>query len=545
MRSMRMIVGVGLLALLISFVAFSVGAQATEKFGGTLTIAMAKGAMNLDPALMLDVPSADVIEQIFDSVVVYDQKTNLIPSVAESWENPEPLQWIFHIRQGITFHNGEKLDATDVAYSFNRYLDPALDVPRKRLFMVEKVEVLDAWTVKVTLNQPFAPFLTVLTGASLSIVPKDLLESKAQELGGVKEAANWFSKHPVGSGPFKFVSWKKEVSIILERNENYWLKKPYLKKVVLRPIPESSVVTVELMSGGVDLSEAIATDDIPRMQDDPDLVLSTVPGLNYFYMAFNLMPASGENSGNIVAAEDTGVNPFRDIRVRKAVYYAVDFDSIIKSLFPYGIAGQHAYGQLPPSMSAFYDPVLTEYTLPYDPEKAKELIKEAGYPDGFKTRIFAPNDPRREAVAVTAQTYLKAIGIDAEVKTLAWSVYLPQLASGDMDMFILGWGMSPDPYDVMWYLFHSSNWGPPGNRQRYKNERVDELLVKATAEVDVSKRRAMYDEAQEIIASEYPHVPLYHLNEVNVYNNRVHDYQAHPTGGFKLVTPYNNVWLEK
>ena len=512
-----------------------VGVLASEdRSGGKITIALEKEPVNLDPVQALDTPSSRVIEQIFDPLISYDEGTKYVPNAAKSWENPDPLTWIFHLREGMKFHNGEEVTAEDLVYAWRQFL-PVTDfeAPRNRLFMVDEIIKMDDYSVKVKLTEPFAPFLSVIAAGYMAPVPKDLVEEKGHE---------WFNRNPVGSGPFKLVEWKKGEQVVLERFEDYWMKKPNLESVVFRPIPESAVVTTELLTGGVDLSARVATDDIPRLKDNPDVIIDTSGGLSYFYMAFNLWTSE---KANIVARQDVGENPFSDIRVRKAIYHAVPWNRIADELFKYDVSGARSYGPIPPAMGQYYNPELEDIALEYDPDKAKELLEEAGYPDGFETRIFAPVDPNRETFATMAKTYLQRVGIEASIKVLEWSVYLPKLASGDADMFLLGWLMAPDPYNVHYYLFHSDSWGPPGNRQRYKNEKVDELINKGQKITDVEERIEIYKELQRMIMSEYPHIPLYYTNEVRPYNKRVQDFQAHSALGFPLVTSWNNVWVKE
>ncbi len=495
------------------------------KVGGTLTIALAKDPVTLDPTMALDQYSMEIIDQVFDRLVRFDLDGDLVPSLVVSWENPEPTRWVFWLREDVTFHNGRTLTAEDVVWTMHRMMDPETKAPRQRLYMVKEVRAVDEFTVEFVLNESFAPFLAILANPGLSIIPKEEIERLGDD----------FARNPVGSGPFRFVSWIQDKEVVLDRFADYWVAEPNLDKVIFRPIPETSVAEMSVLTGDVDVIEDVLPDDVEYMKTAGNL--QVMPGGGYYYVCINMHPERTS------LYEKTGKNPFLDLRVRQALNLAFDTDEVLNAVYP-GIGDSiRAYGTLPPASWA-YNEVIEALAPGYDLERAKQLMAEAGYADGFECEILAMSDAARQAIAIILQATLKKLNIEATIDSPEFGTLLQRANDGDFDLGVFGWSGSPDPHDYLYWLLHSDNWGSGGNNAFYKNAPVDKLLDYGATASTLDERKSYYEAAQVIVAVELPHIALYWKPEFLAKTSRVHDLQAHFQGWFTLVSPEVNVWVE-
>lgn len=522
--------------LFVAVLGLAVAGMAAEpRYGGTLVIASSQTFKDLDPRVCNDVYSMYVINAIFDELVTLDPKTlKPAPYVAESWEISEDgREIVFYIRKGIKFHNGEPLTAEDVAFTFNWIADPKNASPNQTEYeWLEKVEIIDDYTVKFIVKEEWAPFAPALTMETTGIVPKDTVLEMGDEA---------FNVNPVGSGPFKFVEWKRGEYIKVVRNEDYWLTKPYLDEIIFRPIPELATMMLELETGGIDIADNVPAQDAKRFMEHPELgvVIQQVPSLSYFYLGFNFSKP-----------------PSNDIRFRKAVYLSFDATAAVDAVFQ-NLTGIRAYGPLPPALWANDREYLKTIALQEDDEKAKALfaeLKEEGViPPDYTAIIYCPPDPRRIQISTVIATNLIENGINAEVQPLDWGPYLDLLyrseenPEGEYDMYVIGWSGGPDPYNFLYFLFHSDNAtvGTANNFSFYKNERVDTLIQYANTTLDVDIREPLYIAAQRIIVKDIVHIPLYHYIETRGVRTRVHDYYVSPVAAMEIVSPFNNVWVEE
>lgn len=500
--------------------------SAAPKDGGHLRIALAKNLVTLDPTFAMDNYSSQVIDQIFDTLVTYAPDGSIAPRLATSWKgSPDATSWEFTIRKGVKFHNGRELTADDVVWTMNRMLDPQTKVPRQHLFMVAKVEKSGADQVTFTLNEPFAPFLSVMASRALSILPKEEVEARGDE----------FARNPVGTGPFTFLSWHQNDGVVLERNPDYFFGKPHLEKVTFKPVPETTVAQQQLETGDIDLLADVLPDDIDRLMKAGYLQL--VPGQSYYYGVFNLHPETAP------IVKSLGKNPYTDKRVREAITLAFDVDEAIRAVYP-GLADQiRAYGPLPNGSWA-YDPKLQGLALKPNLERAKQLLADAGYPNGFETRLLVMSDSARQAMGQILQNSLAKIGIKATIESPDFGVLLQMANDQTFDIGVFGWGGSPDPHDFIFPMLHTSRRGPGGNNAYYSNPEVDRLIDEASATSDQAKRKANYDKVQEIFAQEYAHLPLFYKPAIMGMGKNVRGLTVDQFGYFPLVNEHVNVWLD-
>jgi len=341
--------------------AFFASLVAAPSYDSVIRVGSDQNPTTMDPAMYQDLASAQVMRNVFETLVAYDADVKQIhPLLAESWEvSPDLKEWTFKLRKGVRFQKGKFQDgrevtAEDVKYSFEREIAIS---PMVRLYMVDHVEVLDRYTAKIVLKYPYAPFLTVLTDVGAAIVPKE-------ECEGWKDQ---FTLHPVGTGPFKMVEWVKDSHMVFERNEDYWGERPYLKQIIYKFIPDKSVLTMALLSGEVDITSDVLDQDIPKVNANPNVQAMAVGGCNVYAVYMNSMKG-----------------PTTDKRVREAFFRGIDIEQLVKVIFPNG-TGIAAYGPIPPGSWA-YNPNVKSFYTGYDPEKAKQLLKEAGY-DGKPVKM--------------------------------------------------------------------------------------------------------------------------------------------------------------
>lgn len=476
--------------------------KSAGKAKDTLIVATAYDAKTLDPIATNDVASSNVMLQIYQTLMQLNEKGEVVPMLAESYKKIDDLTYEFKLKKGVKFHNGEELKASDVKFTLERAASP-LGASVAHLFEPldpKGIKVVDDYTIQIKLKYVFPPFVAT----SLTHTGGSILNEKA-----VKAAGKDYGQNPVGTGPFKFVKWTKGDRIELTRFEDFSGKKPAFKTMVIRPIPEPTNRAIELESGGVDVAYEISTNDLKRLQDNKDIKIERKLDNSTAFMGMN-----------------SKKKPFNDVRVRQAISYAIDAPTVVSTVWR-GI-GKPAVGPVPPNIK-YSNPDLK--THEYNVEKAKQLLKEAGYPDGFTTSIWTNDKKERIDMATIMQNQLKQVGITAEIKVLEWGAYLEGTAKGDQDMFIIGWTASGnDPDMSLFAQFHSTKHGAGGNRHFYNNPKVDALLMQGRQMEDSDARKKIYYDLQDIIKADAPWIFLNNGEQVVGTRKNVTGFTPSPMG---------------
>ncbi|MBM7661678.1 peptide/nickel transport system substrate-binding protein [Bacillus mesophilus] len=514
------------LALLLScsLLVSACSSQTSDKAGsdGTLVVGLEAEPTTLDAHQLSDYNSSRAAMELYDQLVKFkDESTELEPDLAEKWDISEDgKEYTFHLRQDVKFHDGTPFNAEAVKFSIERQTDSNHPYHDTGTFAyadftfgpVEKVEVVDEFTVKITLKEPFAPFLSNMAMHAASIVSPTALEKHSSD----------FTMNPVGTGPFKFVSWNKGVEVVLEKNEDYFGGAPSIDQLIFKPITEAQTRLAELESGNIDLIVNIPPDDLERLRGDSNLQVIEQAGMHVWWTALN-----------------TQKEPFNNVKVRQAVNYAINKEAIVDGILQG--TGELANSPVPPTVWG-HNPDVKNY--PYNPEKAKELLAEAGYADGFDVTYWVPESgsgmQQPQAMAAAIQSDLAKVGINVEIQTLEWGAYLDKVfvpqEDNDMDMHQMSWiGDNGDPDNFLYILLSGEQWPTNGfNDAYYQNDRVDELLKEARITKDKGQRTAMYEEAQELIMEDAPWVIIDHEKQIVVANSSVKNFKLHPTGVFRF-----------
>jgi peptide/nickel transport system substrate-binding protein len=517
-------------------------------------------ASRLDPADVTDGESIQRMDNIFEGLVEYEAgSTEIKPCLAESWEISEDgKEIVFHLRKGVKFHDGTDFNADAVLFTFARQYDmnhpyhqygewpywgymfsdvKKIEARVPQLLYsfktIENEEILvskiDNYTVKLILKEPNASIMTSLAMFTVAIVSPANAE---------KFKENAF-KNPCGTGPFKFVEWVKDDHITLEANEDYWRERPKLDKLIFRVIEDPSARLLALEVGEIHGMEYPNPADFERIEANPDLVLMSEPGMNIGYMAMNTGYGYVDANKNGVKDDNEPLEktpgyyePLTKKEVRKAINMAIDKEAIVRDIYM-GTASKAKNG-MPPFMIGYNDEI-EDY--PYDPERAKELLAEAGYPDGFEVTLHVMPvsrpymfDPPKIGEAI--QSYLAAVGIDVNFYQVDWGTYLQETEAGQHQMCLLGWtGDNGDPDNFMNVLYglNACSIGTAGNYAFYTNQTNQELLTQAVRTYDVDKRATYYKKAQEMIHEDAGWVYLAHANQSIVFRNNVEGYVLHPT----------------
>lgn len=467
----------------------------------TLVVGMGGDAVSLDPHATNDQPSSRVSKQIYDTLILQTEELDLVPSLATEWEQVDDTTFEFKLREGVMFQNGEELKASDVKFTLERALESTFI--GHIVGAISDVEVVDDYTVRISTAQPFAPLLTHLAHPATAI-----LNEKA-----VTEGGEDYGQNPVGTGPFKFVSWTTGDSIVIERFDDYWGDPAVVKEVTFKVIPDNSVRTIQLETAELDIAYDIQPSDVERVENDPNLVLQRDANLSTAYIGFN-----------------ADKEPFDDVRVRQAINYALDMNAVVEAV--YSGVGSPAKGPLGPNVfGANLD--LEEYAL--NVELAQELLAEAGYADGFSTTLWTNENQQRIDIATIVQNQLEVVGIEVTVEILEWGQYLQDTAAGAHDMFILGWTtVTADADYGLYALFHGSQFGDGGNRTFWSDPEVDRLLDLGRTTIDQDERLAAYQEAQEIIRDQAPWIFTWTGENLAGLRDNVTGFKQHPAGHHRL-----------
>ena len=493
---------------------------ATAQPAGTIVVGLVAEPVNLDPAQVTDLNSGRVGRRIVETLVTFpEESTQVVPGLAESWTiSKDGLKYTFKLRKSIKFHDGTAFDAEAVKFSIERQFNPEHPFnklgkyPFANYFFgnVKAVEVVDPSTVEFVLKEPRASFLTVLTAAAASIVSPT----------AVKKFGADYALTPVGTGPFKFTSWERGQRVVLEKNPAYWKFPVKIDRVVYRPIVEDQARLTELLTGSLDLIVGVPPDYVGQLENHAKVSLLRQVGSHVWYLGIN-----------------NEKKPFTDKRVRQAMNYAVNKEAIVRDVLK-GTGAVSAGPVLPKTWGA--DPGLKPF--PYDPERAKKLLAEAGYPNGFTTTLWSPESgsgmQSPVAMSTVIQSNLKAVGINATIQTMEWGAFLTKLRSKEQDLFALSWmSGNEDPDMVMYPLLHSSQHTPVGpNRAMYKNPKFDELLQEARLATDQNKRAQLYRDAQKILMDDPPWIFIDHEVQTAAFSKRVQGFKLHPSFDLRVET---------
>lgn len=492
-----------------------------DKYGGTITLALSAIAKSIDPAKYTGVYEGDIIANIADGLLDYNTElTELVPKLAKEWSASEDGKvYTFKLRddayfQKGKFQDGRKMVAEDVKYSLER---SAKESALNRLGCLDRVEVVNDTEVKCYLKQPDASFLTLLTDAGNVIVPKEEVEGHGDKFG----------TNLVGTGPFSLVEWKNDSYAKLQRHDKYWGEKPYLEGVTFKFVKDQNMMVNALKTNEIQIATDVAGEGIKLIKDDKNLKLEQVPGLHVGYIYMNQVNG-----------------PTKDKKVREAIYKAIDIDQLVKGTYLYDEAIR-SYLPLPRGSWA-YDKELEKLIPAYDPEGAKKLLAEAGYPDGFKAELYLSGSGTGTKVATIAQQYLKEnLNIDLSIKTSEWGTFSEIGAKGQAPFYLMSWTWYPDPFFFLNKMFHSSEIGSLGNGQGYNNPEVDKLLDNALLVTDQEERAKLYKEATKKIVEDLPGI-WYASSNVNFgFSNKVKDFPVRADKKKVFVGPGFNTYLEK
>ncbi len=473
----------------------------------TLVMIIESSPTNLDPRVGIDGQSERIDELIFDDLLDRDEHLNMTPALAERWEVPDPQTYVFHIRHNVQFHDGRSLTSRDVKWTFDSLLQGKIRSTKAAVYrFVDHIDAPDGDTVVFHLKEPSSTFLWNLSDGAIGIVP----------YGSGDEMTN----HPIGSGPFTFVSAETDKEVILQRNDRYWGEKPHITRVRFAVVPDATTQALELRKGSADLTinSPMPPDTVLTLERDPSLNVKRGPGTRLAYLAFNLRDPI-----------------LKDVRVRQAIACALDRRPMIEYLWR-GQA-QPAQSVLPPQSWAYNEDV-PRYD--YDPGKARKLLDAAGYPamNGvrFHVTMKTSTDENTRLMVAVMQQQLRDVGIALDIRSFEFATFFSDVTHGAFQLYGLRWiGGNEDP-DIFEYAFHSSKFPPNGaNRGFYSNPRLDALIDQARRETDQNVRKQRYAEVQRILATDLPYVNLWFLDNVIVHTKRVRNVTLNPSGNYDFL----------
>jgi len=472
----------------------------------TLVMIIESSPANLDPRVGTDAQSERIDALLFDGLVNRDEHFNLVPGLAERWEIPDPLTYIFHLRPGVRFSDGRPLTARDVKWTFDSISTGTVLTPKAGSYrLIDHVETPDDATVIFHLKEPYSPLLWNLSNPAIGIVPAG---SGAD-----------FNQHLIGSGPFRLVRLEQDKEVVIERNPTYWGTAPHLERVRFAIVPDTTTRALELRKGSADLEiNALTADMVATIETQRQLDVMRSPGTPYAYLAFNLRDPI-----------------LRDIRVRQAIAYAIDREPMIHYLWR--DMARPAASVLPPESWAYDGDVRT---YPHDPARARQLLDAAGYPerDGvrFHLAMKTSTEESTRLMAAVLQQQLRDAGIALDIRTFEFATFYADVQKGAFQLFSLRWvGGNEDP-NIFEDIFSSQSFPPRrANRGYYSNPRVDELIDDARSTVDRESRKRDYDEIQRIVAVDLPYVNLWYFDNVLVHTARVLDLEVSSAGNYDFL----------
>ncbi len=505
------------------------GGQGKADRSNTIIVGLQAEPTALDPAQISDYNSSRATMEMYDSLLRFkDGSTELEPGLAETWSiSDDGLKYTLNIRKGVTFHDGTPLNAEAVVFNIQRQIDVnhpyhnTGDFPYAEFTFgkVAKIEATGDYTVVITLKERYAPFLANLAMHSAAMVSPTAIKKYGKDI----------AKNPVGTGPFKFVSWNPGVEIVVQRNPDYWRTKVKVERIVYRPILEDQTRLAELEAGSVDFIVNIPPDDVARLKKDDRFTVAEQAGNHIWYLVMNCSKP-----------------PFNNLKVRQAANYAIDRKAIVDNILKG--TGVLAENYIPPVLWT-YDNTVKAY--PYDPEKAKALLKEAGVKLPLKVDFWVPSSgsgmQQPTAMAAAIQADLAKVGIEAKISTYEWGTYLNMVFTDKPQdvapLHEMSWaGDNGDPDNFLYILNSGLQWPSNGfNEAFFKDEALDKILVEAQQTNDRARREVLYKEAQKLVMADAPWVPIDHETQIVAMAKRIKGFVLHPTGVFR----FDNVEIAK
>jgi peptide/nickel transport system substrate-binding protein len=472
----------------------------------TLVMVIESSPTNLDPRVGIDAFSERIDNLIFDDLLSRGDDLNVAPGLAERWEIPDPLTYVFHLHRGVKFHDGRPLTARDVKWTFDSLLQGKLRSTKAAVYrFVDRIEAPDDANVVFHMKEQDATLLWNLSDGAMGIVPYG--------------SGDEMTQHPIGSGPFKFVSAETDREVVIERNEEYWDGPPKVSRVRFAVVPDATTEALELRKGSGDVSiNSLTPDTVYTLSRDANLAVERGPGTTLAYLGFNLRDPI-----------------LKDARVRQAIAYALDRKPMIEYLWR---GDAEPARSVLPQQSWAYNGSVPAYD--HDVNKANQLLDAAGYPavNGVRFHITmktSDNENTRLMVAVMQQQ-LREAGIALDIRSFEFATFFSDVQHGAFQMYGLRWiGGNEDP-DIFEYAFDSAKFPPNGaNRGYYSNPKVDALIDEARRAVDPNVRKPLYAEVQRILAEDVPYIDLWYLDNVLVHTRRVQNLKMNPAGNYDFL----------
>ena len=483
------------------------GCRSAPRDPRTVVFLIVSSPANLDPRIGTDAQSQRIDALLFDGLVARDASFQFTPALAERWEQPDPLTLVFHLRSGVRFHDGRPLTARDVLWTINSMRSGAIISPKAASYAsINTMEAPDERTMILHLKRADNFLLTNLSTGAMGIVPD----------GSGKD----FWQHPVGTGPFRFVSQQIDQEVVVERNPLSWAQVPSLERVRFAVVPDAITQSLELEKGSADVAvNSLPMDSLAVLARRPNLQINETGGTEIQYLGFNLRDPL-----------------LKDARVRQAIACAIDSQLVIKALL--GGHARPAFSLLPASHWAWsgdgprYD---------FDPARATRLLNEAGYApgsDGVRLRLTMKTSTLEETrlLAAVLQQQFARVGIALDIRSYETATFLSDVRSGAFQIYSLRWIGGNEQPDIFTFVFSTASFSPKGaNRSHYSNPHLDALLDDAAQIPDADRRRADYVEAQNILARDLPAINLWYPNTIVVHNRRLTHVLPSPSGSYTFL----------
>ncbi len=469
----------------------------------TLNLGVASEAITLDPYVQNETATSSTLSNIFDTLIRFDADYNLVPGLATSWQALDAKTWEVKLRKGVTFHNGNAFNADDILFSFDRFKHWERSGFKGKVSAIEKVEKKDDFTVVFTTKGPYPLFPRKMT--YMRIMDKEYCADKTPEFLGT---------HPVGTGPYIFDKWVKGATLTLHANTKYWAGVPSFDRVIFKALTNDSTRVAAILSNEVDLINRVPVKDINRVKQSKNFIQK--PGLRLIYLQ---MDHPRTDSPYVTGK----INPFADVRVRRAIYYAINEKNIVKYIMN-GFA--EPAGQFQPHVVFGFDDSIKR--VDFDPAKAKKLLAEAGYPNGFEVVMDAPNNRyiNDEQIAQAVASDLAKVKIKVKVNAMPKSAYFPKVNSSDSSFNMLGWSNSDGDassfLDACVHTYDQDKGYGRYNGGRYSNPEVDRLIEESDVTIDQVKRLELMKQAQKIaLVDDQNIIPLHYQVDLYAFNNKI------------------------